>query len=112
MSAHLTAAEAEWLEHRRRLRRKAWIFSPLVGFPLAVLVAALGGPFAPLSLVVGAASVAAGTVLGLRWQLARCPRCRELFWSIPGAWHFLWPTRSCRHCGFPEEPNRGTAASS
>ena len=104
---HLNPAEGEWLVRRRRLYLMAWIFSPLIGFPTAVLISRFGGPVAPLSLVVAAASIVFGTLFGLRLQFARCPRCHHLFYSIPGKWHFMWPTKSCRHCGFSEEHNLG-----
>jgi hypothetical protein len=97
-----SGSEREWTAGRRRLYWQALILSPLVGFPLSFLVAVLGGP-SLLSYIIAGLSVVLGIVLGLRLQLARCPRCRNLFWSIPGRWHFMWPTKSCRHCGFPEE---------
>jgi hypothetical protein len=94
--------EREWAQGRRRLYWQALILGPLVGFPLSFVVAVLGGPVS-LSYIIAAVSVVLGIALGLRFQLARCPRCLNLFWSIPGKWHFLWPTKNCRHCGFPEE---------
>ncbi len=95
-------SKREWPEDRRRLYWQALILSPLVGFPLSFLVSVFGGP-SSLSYVLAGVSVVLGIVFGLRFQLARCPQCRNLLWSIPGRWHFLWPTKNFRHCGFPEE---------
>ena len=101
MTASLNDGERQWLLHRRHVWLAGWIFSPFVGFPLAVFIGVYGGRLAPISTVVAVASMISGVVFGWKLQFARCPRCSKLFWSVPGRWHFIWPTRSCRHCGFP-----------
>ena len=105
----MTPEEHEWLKRRRSLKIKTLVLGPLVGFPLAVLVSAFAGSLGALSITIAAASVVLGVVFGLQYQLARCPHCQQPFMSIPGKWHFLWYTRQCRHCGFPEEQRESIA---
>jgi len=100
-AAPITHPEEEWLKRRRRLKVKVWLFGPLVGFPAAFLVAMLGKPAEYVAIGIAVASVISGAVFGNIYQLSRCPRCGRLFWAIHGKMHFIWYSKSCRHCGFP-----------
>ena len=87
---------------RRGLRIKSVIFGPIAGFPLALVFSILGRPWFYAAIPIAALSVVAGTAWGWMYMLQRCPRCGHIFITIPGKCRFLWYTKRCRHCGFPE----------
>ncbi len=90
-----------WRDYRRRLR---WFFVVWIGGFLGAAVAAyalVSSRFGQHAVsIIGIAWLLALTVVAVRLQLFRCPRCSRQF--CKARWYFNPLASHCVHCGLPK----------
>ena len=90
-----------WRDYRRRVR---WFFVVWIGGfvgAAALAYALVSTPYGERAVpVIGIAWLVALTVVAVRLQLFRCPRCSRQF--CKQRWYFNPLASHCVHCGLPK----------